>query len=204
MHKYLHSTMYLFQLYRLQNSLSLVTDLHSTMYLFQHTIIIFYTNRIVIYIPLCIYFNQCLSEHIRQLSEIYIPLCIYFNLIPESICIIKLINLHSTMYLFQPSSYAKTDRKHKNLHSTMYLFQPKPRLRSLQIGSHLHSTMYLFQPRIFKTFISIRLVVALLSTKQTSIIFILTCSGNIWISTDKIRIVDLLVILQYYASTVKA
>jgi len=32
----------------------------------------------------------------------------------------------------------------------------------------------------------------------------LTCSGNIRISTDKIRIVDLLVILQYYASTVKA
>lgn len=70
--------------------------------------------------------------------------------------------------------------------------------------ANLHSTMYLFQPRIFRSLISIRIVVALLSTKQTSIIFILTCSDNIWISTDKIRIVDPPVILQYYVPTVKA
>ena len=58
--------------------------------------------------------------------------------------------------------------------------------------------------QIFRSLISIRIIVALLSTKQTSIIFILTCSGNIWIITDKIRIVDLPVILQYYVPTVKA
>ena len=58
--------------------------------------------------------------------------------------------------------------------------------------------------QIFRSLISIIIIVALLSTKQTSIIFILTCSGNIWIITDKIRIVDLPVILQYYVPTVKA
>ena len=114
------------------------------------------------------------------------------------------VHLHSTMYLFQ-LNYARKHREDwKNLHSTMYLFQPvKNHYIQLQ-HPHLHSTMYLFQPQIFRSLISIRIIVALLSTKQTSIIFILTCSGNIWISTDKIRIVDLPVILQYYVPTVKA
>ena len=86
----------------------------------------------------------------------------------------------------------------------MYLFQ----LCNAGITiSKLHSFTFHYvsiSTQIFRSLISIRIIVALLSTKQTSIIFILTCSGNIWIITDKIRIVDLPVILQYYVPTVKA
>ena len=114
-------------------------------------------------------------------SEIYIPLCIYFNHQPY--------NQHTS---------------EDNLHSTMYLFQ-----RDCIICNFVSFSLFTFHyvsisTQIFRSLISIRIIVALLSTKQTSIIFILTCSGNIWIITDKIRIVDLPVILQYYVPTVKA
>ena len=135
-------------------------------------------------------------------------------------------HLHSTMYLFQPVLAIQTAVIPADLHSTMYLFQHATGIIILPENIDLHSTMYLFQlgtyrdvavewhlftfhyvsisTQIFRSLISIRIIVALLSTKQTSIIFILTCSGNIWIITDKIRIVDLPVILQYYVPTVKA
>lgn len=91
-----------------------------------------------------------------------------------------------------------------NLHSTMYLFKLEYADRQFsRLDIYIPLCIY-FNPRIFRSLISIRIVVALLSTKQTSIIFILTCSDNIWISTDKIRIVDPPVILQYYVPTVKA
>ena len=127
-------------------------------------------------------FQQIKLKKMSLIKIIYIPLCIYFN---SPGCIVQ---EHVRTYL----------------HSTMYLFQPAQRDEVAPVMRYLHSTMYLFQPQIFRSLISIRIIVALLSTKQTSIIFILTCSGNIWIITDKIRIVDLPVILQYYVPTVKA
>ena len=113
--------------------------------------------------------------------DIYIPLCIYFNLTSSCLMISLLL------FTFH---YVSISTRYNAMAIIMYI--------------DLHSTMYLFQPQIFRSLISIRIIVALLSTKQTSIIFILTCSGNIWIITDKIRIVDLPVILQYYVPTVKA
>ena len=136
---------------------------------------------ILIYIPLCIYFNQLgVNPDIFGIL-IYIPLCIYFNAARFSV--VDVVPVFTFHYV--------SISTHLVLNTIII---------SLKFTFHYVS----ISTRIFKTFISIRLVVALLSTKQTSIIFILTCSGNIRISTDKIRIVDLLVILQYYASTVKA
>ena len=123
---------------------------------------------------------ECKIEELTR-EVIYIPLCIYFNPVA---CVIY------------PDGYKFT------FHYVSISTQSNVTLENCTIKFTFHYVS--ISTRIFKTFISIRLVVALLSTKQTSIIFILTCSGNIRISTDKIRIVDLLVILQYYASTVKA
>ena len=54
--------------------------LHSTMYLFQLFSWIIRIRFIIIYIPLCIYFNfVCQLSHLH-IFPIYIPLCIYFNL----------------------------------------------------------------------------------------------------------------------------
>ena len=77
---------------------------------------------------------------------IYIPLCIYFNCRWLWIWTFPVVYLHSTMYLFQPKFFAlritinpiftfhyvsiSTDfhyyhaHNYNNLHSTMYLFQP--------------------------------------------------------------------------------
>ena len=76
-----------------------------------------------IYIPLCIYFNglstcsmtcgSVFTFHYVSISTgslmgytsthlIYMPLCIYFNTISRGKSYINDINLHSTMYLFQP------------------------------------------------------------------------------------------------------
>ena len=127
-------------------------------------------------------FQRSSNQHLFRYTSIYIPLCIYFNNFWGRY---KLI----TIVIYIPLC----------IYFNQYLANKK-----WKAAIDLHSTMYLFQPRIFRSLISIRIVVALLSTKQTSIIFILTCSDNIWISTDKIRIVDPPVILQYYVPTVKA
>ena len=112
-------------------------------------------------------------------------------------------HLHSTMYLFQQQVLSELET-HIHLHSTMYLFQRR-RLKMPTAPPRIFTFHYVsISTQIFRSLISIRIIVALLSTKQTSIMFILTCSGNIWIITDKIRIVDIPVILQYYVPTVKA
>ena len=53
--------------------------LHSTMYLFQPLSSETFSRRNVIYIPLCIYFNQRIRQWSVYKLSIYIPLCIYFN-----------------------------------------------------------------------------------------------------------------------------
>ena len=53
-----------------------------------------------IYIPLCIYFNKTHCDNKKNGNAIYIPLCIYFNLTRHQIYQ-AIVNLHSTMYLFQ-------------------------------------------------------------------------------------------------------
>ena len=79
---------------------------------------------------------------------------------------VLMIDLHSTMYLFQLSrklfvdflplftfhyvsistlSFPESTDAVKHLHSTMYLFQPEPIYPKVYHYSHLHSTMYLFQ-----------------------------------------------------------
>ena len=178
-----------------------------------------------IYIPLCIYFNPFLFAEMKHTDK-HLHSTMYLFQHLYCLTIHKFyLDLHSTMYLFQPERVTRVNvqplftfhyvsistAKNGNhiydgvdLHSTMYLFQRRTLRTMPRSQSNLHSTMYLFQPQIFRSLISIRIIVALLSTKQTSIIFILTCSGNIWIITDKIRIVDLPVILQYYVPTVKA
>ena len=156
---HLHSTMYLFQ-----HSIHIELQITNIIYIplciyFNNTFFILSGNNRIIYIPLCIYFNKFLDPHKRTKEFIYIPLCIYFNETADE--------------------YIR---------------------KSYRFTFHYVS----ISTQIFRSLISIRIIVALLSTKQTSIIFILTCSGNIWIITDKIRIVDLPVILQYYVPTVKA
>ena len=54
-------------------------NLHSTMYLFQPVLSDRDRYLVLIYIPLCIYFNENNSLMTRNGSSIYIPLCIYFN-----------------------------------------------------------------------------------------------------------------------------
>ena len=77
------------------------TDLHSTMYLFQRAGRYYYVDDIVIYIPLCIYFNIPLSAKKSTMFS----------------------HLHSTMYLFQRWYERWRISNYKYLHSTMYLFQ---------------------------------------------------------------------------------
>ena len=139
----LHSTMYLFQLIVLDwlaalnvfafHYVSISTSLAasslspSSLFTFHYVSISTHKRchkcvRILIYIPLCIYFNServtrvnvqpLFTFHYVSISTvtkrsavpciylIYIPLCIYFNLQPGSFP--RLLKyLHSTMYLFQ-------------------------------------------------------------------------------------------------------
>ena len=112
---------------------------------------------------------------------IYIPLCIYFN--KTNTRTVKSLMLFTFHYVSISTFMSDSTRS---------------------AGSKFTFHYVSISTRIFRSLISIRIVVALLSTKQTSIIFILTGSDNILISTDKIRIVDSPVILQYYVPTVKA
>ena len=57
----------------------LILYLHSTMYLFQPVDLFVAYMCIIIYIPLCIYFNAEYGKTGTQCKYIYIPLCIYFN-----------------------------------------------------------------------------------------------------------------------------
>ena len=129
---------------------------------------LYFESYTFIYIPLCIYFNIIRPIRIRITFKIYIPLCIYFNWGRMLRDILLRINLHSTMYLFQPCAITGTTllpihlhstmylfqqiylkhiiNRHINLHSTMYLFQPSDRKNHEVAHLNLHSTMYLFQP----------------------------------------------------------
>ena len=136
---------------------------------------------LIIYIPLCIYFNALMNYARKHREDIYIPLCIYFNSGVFSASAL-LIYIYIPLCIYFNESM--TDDSSSLSEFTFHYVS--------------------ISTQIFRSLISIIIIVALLSTKQTSIIFILTCSGNIWIITDKIRIVDLPVILQYYVPTVKA
>ena len=138
--------MYLFQHEKTRSGYHPFIHLHSTMYLFQLYIIKNLNIQVIIYIPLCIYFNQFTKSERVQLEEftfhyvsistvyviaagycsgcIYIPLCIYFNFAKASHSSF-LPYLHSTMYLFQLLWMPDTPLLRYYLHSTMYLFQPK-------------------------------------------------------------------------------
>ncbi len=156
--------------------------LHSTMYLFQLVPLLRLYMDVLTFTFHYVSISTIRIPHIRHPgTHIYIPLCIYFN---APLLLLCMVALTFTFHYVSISTSPVAD--------------------DAPLYPDLHSTMYLFQPQIFRSLISIRIIVALLSTKQTSIIFILTCSGNIWIITDKIRIVDLPVILQYYVPTVKA
>ena len=87
---------------------------------------------------------------------IYIPLCIYFNWGRMLRDILLRINLHSTMYLFQPCAITGTTLLPIHLHSTMYLFQQIYLKHIINRHINLHSTMYLFQPDWFYLWICSR------------------------------------------------
>ena len=78
----------------------------------------------LIYIPLCIYFNFSSYDRNSNVVFIYIPLCIYFNIQLCLFCLRFLNHLHSTMYLFQLLGFNRFGFRYVHLHSTMYLFQP--------------------------------------------------------------------------------
>ena len=141
----LHSTMYLFQRASINITPAVYDNLHSTMYLFQQCYRCHPHAPLIIYIPLCIYFNTPLSQVIVLKTFIYIPLCIYFNLLR---LFVKFYyhNLHSTMYLFQPFAFALLA-----LYIIIYIplciyFNSHCKAVFLSGSLYLHSTMYLFQP----------------------------------------------------------
>ena len=96
----LHSTMYLFQLVSAKNTIKYNLNLHSTMYLFQQLLPTIMSPLDTIYIPLCIYFNQCTEIRERTMFKFtfhYVSISTaIFNSVPW-----RQTYLHSTMYLFQ-------------------------------------------------------------------------------------------------------
>ena len=84
---------------------------------------------------------------------------------------------------------------HLNLHSTMYLFQPMWFARSTLLGKYLHSTMYLFQHPYTNPY---KLIMILFTFHYVSISTIIPTSSinsKIWftfhyvsISTDKLQL----------------
>ena len=120
--------------------------LHSTMYLFQlfHEITITFSQKI--YIPLCIYFNcdtSAICSHVNIFTFHYVSISTdfisdivtcrhkftfhYVSISTTPWYVIKsfLYYLHSTMYLFQLIPFTFPPMSYTYLHSTMYLFQPK-------------------------------------------------------------------------------
>ncbi len=106
-------------------------------------------ERLKIYIPLCIYFNNDSINIFEYLIHIYIPLCIYFNCQPLIQVLLLFIYLHSTMYLFQLNRQYRHYECNLYLHSTMYLFQQFQCVTYDRNKLHLHSTMYLFQHQVY-------------------------------------------------------
>ena len=100
---------------------------------------------ILIYIPLCIYFNFSKVSKFPMLLIIYIPLCIYFNKKWLQIFCSQL-HLHSTMYLFQLVNIPLLPNSPKPF--TFHYVSISTRISKWHfIGrDNLHSTMYLFQP----------------------------------------------------------
>ena len=104
---------------------------------------------------------------------IYIPLCIYFNS-PNDV-----VSICSTLFTFHYVSIStkecqKTVRNLANyLHSTMYLFQRILRKVPTAGIDYLHSTMYLFQPpvnfRVWTPFSSFTFHYVSISTKPEEI-----------------------------------
>ena len=122
---------------------------------------------VLIYIPLCIYFND------YEFEPFILFFVFTFHYVSISTCrladeYVDNLHLHSTMYLFQlvftfwksficfliyiPLCIYFNYTNDKNfggdpyLHSTMYLFQHAQINHLLLALFYLHSTMYLFQP----------------------------------------------------------
>ena len=120
-------------------------NLHSTMYLFQPVLSDRDRYLVLIYIPLCIYFNENNSLMTRNGSSIYIPLCIYFNRTKDFKIIINIEIYIPLCIYFNNAVLEPYSLLSLYLHSTMYLFQPNRTVLRPVADIHLHSTMYLFQ-----------------------------------------------------------
>ena len=134
--QYLHSTMYLFQRYRIapRETSPKVFTFHyvSISTVFGYSIDI---HKVLIYIPLCIYFNLFISFCRFNMNCIYIPLCIYFNIfLLPIICNIR-INLHSTMYLFQPNPALFNYYQVKKIYIPLCIYFNAIWTKSLQVPS---------------------------------------------------------------------
>ena len=151
----------------------LVPYLHSTMYLFQRRMRHDDSNGNHIYIPLCIYFNikdKSISYWFSTFTFHYVSISTKTQIWNEALTYLftfhyvsistrarsliynTTVNLHSTMYLFQPKVSGIPTKWYPHLHSTMYLFQLARTGVDTMVCPNLHSTMYLFQP-IKKDFI---------------------------------------------------
>ena len=123
-HRYLHSTMYLFQQRKLIGMSYYMLNLHSTMYLFQPKYPETANGLTNIYIPLCIYFNKETSCNINQ------PYSFTFHYVSISTYRLSIVERLHHWFTFHYVSISTKMKKHpcfqqNNLHSTMYLFQPK-------------------------------------------------------------------------------
>ena len=80
----------------------------------------------------------------KRTRNIYIPLCIYFNFYsPE--CQYPKLEFTFHYVSISTSLPAEYGLVIMNLHSTMYLFQPRNTTGVIPVQYNLHSTMYLFQ-----------------------------------------------------------
>ena len=115
------------------------------MYLFQPERVNVPGQVTCIYIPPCIYFNHAPSQNqaVFLLTFTFHYVSISTDLNRPDIQVE--IDLHSTMYLFQPLEIQHRAQYQSNLHSTMYLFQPIVDSTARVSVWDLHSTMYLFQ-----------------------------------------------------------
>ena len=95
---------------------------------------------IVIYIPLCIYFNLEFFVSEFKTASIYIPLCIYFNIMNNTSGCSWFINLHSTMYLFQPE--LQTNLKTKKMVFTFHYVSISTCLFRISLLSRLVFTFH--------------------------------------------------------------
>ena len=140
--------------------------LHSIMFLFQWRPSGSMASSLIIYIPLCFYFNLHLKRIAVEHIIIYIPLCFYFN----SVCVAGLtpispftfhyvsISIHTqtlaqrltVIYIPLCFYFNKYDTKPptlylSHLHSIMFLFQYLISACNAVAQFNLHSIMFLFQ-----------------------------------------------------------